>query len=290
MNTVLSAEHLTKRLKKIEKQSNKGTNGTLTVVAGSAMFRGAASLSVGAALRTGCGLVRLISTEKVVSAVAVQHPCAIFSPVKENEKGAIAAEARCEIANVSPKTSAFLIGPGLSQSTDTAFLVGATTEFSKRTVLDADALNIISQNKELLYAFKKPFIVTPHVGEMSRLTGLTVAEIKKDPSAVAKAFSLKYGCVTVLKDHVVYISNENGEVFESRLGNEGLAKGGSGDVLSGFIAGSLARGYSAEDSAVIGTVLHGLAAEKCASEIGKTAMLPSDLEGYAVKVLRELGY
>ncbi len=290
LNKILTSEALTERLNEVNKEANKGSMGTLTAVAGSSSFRGAADLAVGAALRTGCGIVRLVSVEKVVSLVSVRHPSAVFLPVPERSGGMISASAISETSRVVAKSSAVLVGPGLGQSTDTAGVVSAVASFSNKTVIDADAINIISQNKELLDSFKKPFVITPHVGEMSRLTGLTIEEIKKNPSKVASEFSKKYNCVTVLKDFVIYLSNENGEVYESHLGNAGLAKGGSGDVLSGFIAGFLARGYSAEDAAVIGIVLHGLSAEACAKERGMTAMLPSELEEYAVKVLKELGY
>lgn len=287
---VLSYKDITARLKKLDKKSNKGMNGTLTVVAGSERFRGAADLSVGAALRTGCGIVRLLSTEKVVSLVALRHPSAVFEPVRENSLGMISNGAKAYIAELSKKSTAFLVGPGLGQSSDTAAVLSAVLDFSNKTVIDADAINLISQNHELLSSVGKPFVITPHVGEMSRLTGLSIEEIKRSPEALARDFSLKYNCVTVLKDHVVYISNEKGDIFESHLGNEGLAKGGSGDVLSGFIAGFMACGHSPEDAAVIGTVLHGLAAEKCAAERGKRSMLPSEFSEYAVKVLCELGY
>lgn len=290
MNTVLTADAIKERLKRLDKKCNKGTSGTLNAVVGSERFRGAADLAVGAALRTGCGIVRLISVEKVISLAAVRHPSAVFLPVKENGDGMIAECARADIAETSKRATAFLVGPGLGQCADTAAVVSAVAAFSPKTVIDADALNIISQAPELLSAFKKPFIMTPHVGEMSRLTGLSVTEIKNDPASVASEFSRAYGCVTVLKDHVTYISAENGDIYESRLGNEGLAKGGSGDVLSGLIAGFLAGGASAEDAAVIGVTLHGLSADRCSAERGKRGMLPSELEEYAVKILNEMGY
>ena len=287
MITLLRVDFLADKLKKLEKNINKGSSGTLTVVAGSKFYRGAADLSVGAALRTGCGIVRLVSIEKVVSLVAVRHPSCVFLPTDETDEGMISATVNADIAAVSKKSTAFLVGPGLGISTSTAAVVSAVADFSDKTVIDADAINIISQNKELLNTFKKPFVITPHIGEMSRLTGLSIEEIKKDRAGVAKRFSLENNCVTVLKDDVVYISSEKGKIYESRLGNEGLAKGGSGDVLSGFIAGFMANGYSAEDSAIIGAVLHGLSAEKCAAEKGKRAMLPSELEEYAVRVLKK---
>ncbi len=290
MNTILNEKNLVERLKKLEKNSNKGTNGTLTVLAGSEKFRGAADLAVGAALRTGVGIVRLVSVEKVVSLVAARHPSAIFFPVNSTSDGMICADTKKIIPETAKKTTAFLVGPGLGQSTDTAAIVSVVAQISEKTVIDADAINLISKNKELLNNFKKPFVITPHVGEMSRLTGICVTDIKKSPEEIASGFSKENKCITVLKDHITFISNENGDVYESRLGNEGLAKGGSGDVLSGLISGFFACGYSGEDAAIIGTVLHGLAADKCAKEKGRRAMLPNDLEEYIIKTLFEFGY
>ena len=132
MGTVLTCKDITERLKKIDEKSNKGTNGTLTVIAGSERFRGAADLAVGASLRTGCGIVRLLSVEKVVSLVASRHPSAVFEPIKENKLGMISGEAKGIIAELSKRSTAFLVGPGLGQCSDTAAVVSAVADFSKK--------------------------------------------------------------------------------------------------------------------------------------------------------------
>ena len=114
--------------------------------------------------------------------------------------------------------------------------------------------------------------------------------IKEDPIGLASAFADKYGCVTVLKDSVTVVAVPNGAVYVSRDASEGLSKGGSGDVLAGMIAGFLPQGYSCEDAAVIGVALHAYASVKCATELGKRGMLPSDLEIHAARLLAELNY
>ena len=277
-------------LRPIPINAHKGSNGTLTVISGSAAYRGAPSLAVGAALRTGCGITRLISIEKIISSVQLQHPCCTFLPVSESSNGTIGADCASAIYSCAGKTDAFLIGCGLGQSAEVSSAVSAVAVCGKKAVLDADALNIISQNPSIYSAFKNGFIVTPHVGEMSRLTGASIPEIKNDLPKYAKAFSLEHRCVTVLKDSVTVISTEAGEIYRSSLGNEGLSKGGSGDVLAGLIAGFAAQDYSLSEAAIIGCAVHGLSANLCAEENGKMAMLPSDLEKYTVKLLASLGF
>lgn len=288
--TNITSELLLYKLRNVSPTAHKGVRGTLTVVSGSVMYRGAASLAVGSALRTGCGIVRLISCEKVVSAVAARYSCCTFLPVSEASSGTVGADCASAIYGVSDKTDAFLIGCGLGQSAEASAAVSAVAACGKKAVLDADALNIISANPNIYSTLKKGFIVTPHVGEMARLMGATVSDIKSDPISYAKRFSLEHGCVTVLKDCQTVISTENGEIYLSNLGNEGLAKGGSGDALAGLIAGFAAQDYSLADAAIIGTAVHGLSAALCAEENGKMAMLPSDLEKYTVKLLASLGF
>ena len=241
-------------------------------------------------MRTGVGIVRLISVEKAIACTAARHPGATFCPVTENKDGMLASDAYAAISASAPPSTAFLCGCGLGISADTASAVSAVASYAKKAVFDADALNIFASSPEMLKAIRGEFIVTPHVGEMSRLTGRPISEIKRDPIMAARAFSLEHGCVTVLKDSEIYVSSEKGEVCKSSLGCEGLAKGGSGDALAGFIAGFLARGCEPYQAAKAGCVLHGLSAREAACGKGQTALLPEELEAYAPSVLKKLGY
>ena len=277
----VSTQLLCELLKPLSIDSNKGTNGTLDIVAGSSRFRGAADMCVGAALRTGVGIVRLISEEPVISAVSTRHPSCTFLPV------ANATERQNAI--YSANGSCFLIGCGLGFSANTTSDVSTVLALKKRTVLDADALNVISASPELADRISG-CIITPHVGEFSRLSGISIDKIKSDPLHYAKEYSQKHGCATVLKDHITVICTPSGESFVSDGANPGLSKGGSGDVLAGLIAGFFAQGYSARDSAVIGVTLHALASQLCAKDMGTRSMLPSELELYVAKALLSLGY
>ncbi len=287
---LLSEKSLTDTVKKLKKDAHKGDNGLLTAVCGSVRYRGASAMTVGAAMRTGCGIVRLISVEKSIACVAARHPGATFYPVEENAFGTIGSSAKDAIRASFDSSTAFLCGCGLGVSVDTVAAVSAVSEYAGKVVFDADALNIFSACPEMLKNVKGAFAVTPHVGEMSRLTGLSVSEIKNDLVKTAREFSLSHGCVTVLKDNDIYISSENGEVCKSALGCEGLSKGGSGDVLAGFISGFLARGYTVYESARAGCVLHGLASRAAAREKGQTSMLAEELEYYAADILNGFGY
>ncbi len=287
---LLSEKSFTDIVKKLDKNAHKGDNGLLTAVCGSSRYRGASAISVGAAMRTGVGIVRLISVEKAIACTAARHNGATFCPVTENKDGMLSADAYSVISASAASSTAFLCGCGLGICADTASAMSAVASFAKKAVFDADALNIFAGSPETLNAVQGEFIVTPHVGEMSRLTGRSVSEIKSDPITAARDFSLEHGCVTVLKDSEIYVSSEKGEVCKSSLGCEGLAKGGSGDALAGFIAGFLARGYVPYEAAKAGCVLHGLSAREAAHEKGQTAFLPEELEVYAAQVLKKLGY
>lgn len=272
--------------------SHKGTFGTVNAVVGCSRYRGAAALSVMGALRSGAGIVRLCSTERVCSAVTVQYPSATLLPLPETADGYLSATAVSEILKTVKPTDTLLLGCGLGQCADTGNAVNRLVFGSKcRKLIDADALNLLALTGSLKEAkvsgALKNCIVTPHVGEASRLTGKPVSEISDNMESTALEFSREYGCVTVLKSHKTVIATPSGDtVYMSEMGNSGLAKGGSGDVLAGLISGFLAQGYSEEDSAILGVAVHGSAADLCAGERTEQAMLPSDLGEYICKVFK----
>ena len=184
------------------------------------------------------------------------------------------------------------MGCGLGQCADTGNVVNRLIFGTDcRKVIDADALNLLSATGSLhsLKATKalKNCIITPHIGEMSRLTGKTVSELYDNMEACAAEFSKEYCCVTVLKSHKTVIAVPNNDtVYISEAGNSGLARGGSGDVLAGLIAGFLAQHYTEEESAILGVAVHSSAAALCANERSMQAMLPSDLGEYICKIFK----
>lgn len=241
------------------KDSNKGDYGRLLSVVGCKYYRGAAVLSSMGALRTGVGILTVCSTEEVIQAVAAALPEATFLPRNE-----------LDITDI-PKVTAMLCGCGLGKDGGVADIV---KNCPVPMILDADGLNNITAGD---IPKDRDVIITPHIGEFSRLTGITIPDIKADTAKHASAFADKYNVTVVLKDYETVIAAPGRESALSRFGNPGLARGGSGDVLAGMIASFRAQGLCSYDAAVCGTVLHGAAADRCADRLSTVTMLPHDI-------------
>lgn len=276
-------------LPKREKNANKGTFGTLTVVGGSEKYRGAPILSSEAALRSGVGICRLCSTEKVVSAAASRRPEIVFQPIDENGSGAISSESFVSQMKHILKSNAILVGIGMTDCYDTEAVVGALlSNYENTLIIDADGLNSIKTCPEKLLKAKKAPIITPHVGEMSRLTKLSISEIKESRERVALDFSKKYNCVTVLKDSVTVVASPEGKCMTVDRENSALSKGGSGDVLSGIIASLSAQGLAPYDAALCGVIIHSEAGLAASAFMAEESVLPSDVISCLSAVFKEL--
>ena len=275
----VTEEMIWSRLKPRDPHANKGTYGRLLIVAGSACYRGAASLAALGALRSGAGIVTVASTERVIAAAAAKLYECTYLPLPETAEGSIRFSwEQSAFQQLLRRANACLIGCGMTNCPDTAAWVNAfLSEAKGRLILDADALNAIRGNAETLTQAACTPIITPHVGEMSRLTGCGIDEIKQKPGKIALEIATHLHTVTVLKDSVTYIALPSGILYRNTTGNAGLAKGGSGDVLAGIISGLTAQGLSAEDAAVCGVWLHGKAADLLSSRHAQYSMLPSEL-------------
>lgn len=251
-------------------ESHKGSYGKVLAVCGSSPYRGAAVLSVMGALRTGAGLVTLAAPECVAAAAAARIPEAIFLPDAAQER----------ILEEVSRSEVCLLGCGLSADADTAQLAKKALDASMGVVvLDAGALCSLADDISAITAFaqSQPLIVTPHPGEMARLCRCSVEDIEKERTSCALDFALSTGAITVLKGHETLIACPDGTLYENLTGNAGLARGGSGDILAGMIAGLAAQGMSAEHAAAAGVFLHGLSADRCAARLSMQGMLPSDI-------------
>ena len=255
--------------------SNKGTYGKVLLIAGSRDIAGAAVLAARAALKTGCGMVRVFTHENNRAVVQSTVPEALVTVWKENDGD----ETRKALLDAIKWSTALAIGPGLGTSTEAAeILETAVRECGERpVVLDADALNIISKNKKLLSTGASEKVITPHVGEMSRLTESSISDVKSDLIGTALAFAEKYGITCALKDSRTVTALKDGSVIINRNGNNGLATAGSGDVLTGIIVSLIAQGVSPERAASLGVALHGKAGDKGAEEFGCHGLLAGDI-------------
>ena len=256
--------------------AHKGTMGTLLSICGSYGMAGAGILSSLAALRCGIGLLKWALPKSIYPIAAARISESVFVPLEENLSGKISARSADFL--LAQSADAVLLGCGLSVCDDTRELVESIVRrCEKPMVLDADALNCISQSPDTLKSAKAPVIITPHPAEMARLTGSTAAEVNSDREGTARSFSARFGVITVLKGAGTVIASPEGKILLNTTGNSGMATGGSGDVLAGMCASLLAQGGKPFDCAAAAVYLHGLAGDFTAKRLGKTSMLPSDI-------------
>lgn len=257
--------------------AHKGTMGTMVSLTGSFGFAGAAILSAKAALRSGVGLHYQVLPESVYPLFGTAVQESVCVPVKGKE-GRLCLSDIETIRPTLDRATAVLIGCGMGCTEDTAEAEKAVLTSSKcPVIIDADGINALARHIHSVEGCQGEIILTPHIKEFSRLSGLSVEEILSDPAKHAEEYSLRHRDVTlVLKGHRTYIAR-NGDVYENIAGNSGMAKGGSGDVLAGIIASLTAQGILPYHAAVMGVHIHALAGDIAAAKLSQTAMLPSDI-------------
>ena len=275
MEQRITPETLRPYLLQREADSHKGDYGHLLLVCGCQRMPGAAVLATGAALRSGCGLVTLHSTERALQAVVDNFPSAMLS---ENPGSCFSVLPE----NIG-KYSAIAVGPGLGQAPETlkafAKLLQEAVDRHIPLVLDADALNLLAAHPDL--PVPAGSVMTPHLGELRRLTG-------DDSPAAALRLSRGSGCVVVRKGFNSQVITPAGEVHVNTTGNPGMAKGGSGDVLTGLIGGLIARGYPAARAACLGVWLHGFAGDRLTETCTAESYDSRDLISTLPEAFREL--
>ena len=266
------------------RDSHKGTFGAVLAVAGSASYRGAAALAVEGALRTGAGIVTLASVEPVLAAVSARLPECCLCPCEAGAEGGIAPESIPRIQ----RQKATVLRRGLGYTAQSAARAAETRTlvqtllpgFAGSAVLDADGLNAAARLLAEGGAFPHPageLIVTPHPGEMARLTGLSAAQINADREGTALRYAQAWNAVVVLKGARTVVAAPDGRVRVNPTGNPGLSRGGSGDVLAGMTAALLACRLPAYEAAACAVYLHGAAADRAAAVHGEYGMLPHDI-------------
>ena len=258
--------------------SNKGTLGSLLCICGSYGMAGAAIMAGKAALRCGIGLLKIAVPKSIYPVCATNILESVYYPLEETSNGVISSKNTDFLLEMCEKSSAVVIGCGLSVCDDTKNLVQSViTNCEKPLVIDADALNCICNKPEILKNLKAPAIITPHPGEMARLLHSTPKTVNSNRENTAIDFAKKFGVVTALKGAGTIIASPDGEVYINHTGNSGMATGGSGDVLSGIIGSLLAQGASPINAAAAGVFLHGTIGDLAAEKLGKISMLPTDM-------------
>ena len=264
-NYITSAEDID-LLPKRKKYSNKGSYGKAVIIAGSKNMCGAAIMAARACYAMGAGLVKVVTCEENRTIIQNQVPEAILTTYGTNVT---------HIKDDIEWADVILVGPGLSTCDEAKEIVNIVIESDKKKVLDADALNILSLDNILMKKLTNA-IVTPHLGEMSRLIKKPINEIASNITDSCEAFAKENEVVCVLKDARTVISNGKDYVINIS-GNNGMAKAGSGDVLAGMLAGILAAKDDIYESAILGVYLHGVVGDMAAAKKGKYSMTPFDM-------------
>ena len=258
--------------------AHKGTFGRILIVAGSRGMTGAACLAGEAALRAGAGLVTVAVPETLHDILEMKLTEVMTTPLPDNGKGCLSKEAKQAILSLLEDKDVLAIGPGLSNDPDVAALVRELLSSIKvPCVFDADALNALAGAGELLKKVQAPAIITPHPGEMARLTGTSIQEIQEDRLLAASKAALNWNDVVVLKGARTVVADPGGAIYINPTGNPGMATAGSGDVLTGCIAALLAQGLKPSRAAAAGVYLHGLAGDLTAREKGMMGLVAGDL-------------
>jgi ADP-dependent NAD(P)H-hydrate dehydratase / NAD(P)H-hydrate epimerase len=270
-------------------ESHKGTYGHALVIGGAAGMTGAVMMTAYAALRSGAGLVTAALPESLVPVfeAAVQEVMSL--PLAETSASTISLEALPVLGNLLGTVSVCAIGPGMSRYQEANAILRFVLENTGVPILiDADGLNALEGDVAILKDRQVPIVITPHPGEMARLTGLTVDEIQHNRLETARRFASAWGVTVVLKGHNTIVASPAGELFINVTGNPGMATAGSGDVLSGIITGLMAQGLRATTAAVVGVYIHGCCGDRAAALTGQRGLVAGDLMEYLPGILCEL--
>ena len=261
----IDASYLRPLLLHRKDESHKGEYGHLLIVAGCETMPGAAVLATGAALKSGCGLVTLHSTPRALQAVVNNYPSAMLS---EDPRKAFS-----RVPRPLDKYNAIAAGPGLGRDALTGEALHGLMESGIPMVIDADALNLLSEHPGWMADIPASSVLTPHLGELRRLVPFD----KGQEEDAARELSSKSGSVVVMKGFHTKIFTPHGACMVNETGNSGMAKGGSGDVLTGLLGGLLARGYASADAAALAVWIHGYAGDILTRERTAEAYSSMDL-------------
>lgn len=264
---------------------HKGTFGKVYLLGGSVGYTGAPVLCAGGAVHSGCGLVFLGVPETVWPIAAARCLCAMPHPLAEQD-GRLSAAAETEIRHRAAVCDAVAVGCGLGRSEGSDVLVRALLTLEKPLVLDADGINALSGHIDLLDARRgRPTVLTPHEVEFARIGG----DLSRgDRERAAQDFAMAHGCVLVLKGHRTVTASPEGDVLVNTTGGSGLAKGGSGDVLTGVIASLMAQRADALRAAAVGVWLHGRAGDLAEQELTAYSVTPEDVVRKLPDAIREI--
>lgn len=257
---------------------HKGTFGDALFIAGAGSYYGAPVLAALAFLKTGSGYARLAVPQSIAPVLSVSGREIVFMPQKETPNGAIAAANKMTLLDAANRADIAVIGPGLSLDPETARLVRElVTEIQRPVLIDGDGITAVADRPDILKSRKAPTLLTPHPGEMARITGLTAQQVLSDPIRVLQDHASDLGATIVLKGAHSLIGAPDRRVFINLSGNAGMATAGSGDVLAGAVAALHGLGLSPLEAARKGVFIHGVAGDLAARSLGPDGMTATDI-------------
>ncbi|MEM6447529.1 MAG: NAD(P)H-hydrate dehydratase [Cyanobacteria bacterium P01_D01_bin.123] len=262
-------------------RGHKGTFGHYLCIAGAASYYGAPYFAAMAYLKAGGGYSRLAVPRSMLPFIANKGSELVLLPQAETDRGGIALKNYLALLDMAAKMNVVAIGPGMSLEEEVQTLVrDLVREIPSPVIIDGDGLTAIAKNPVLLQQRHSDTILTPHLGEMARLTDMAIAEIEADPVTLLQRCAREWNAIVVLKGARSLIASPDGRVFINTSGNSGMATAGSGDVLTGAIAAMLGLGLAATDAARAGVFMHGLAGDLAASELGEDGLTAQNILDY----------
>ncbi len=288
--TVFDIESAKELLPRRNPAGNKGTFGKVLIIAGSRNMVGCCVLAAGGALRSGAGLVKLAFPHCLYNALTSRLTENTFLPLKTGEYGEISAENLPLLLNEINGSDAVFLGAGLSVTENTRKICREIIVNSRKPlIIDADGLNCICDSVSVLKKVNCPVLLTPHPGEMSRLTGKSIEYIENNRESVTVEFARQYGVNVLLKGHKTLVYDVKTDIlYENTTGNSGLSKGGSGDLLGGIISGLAPNMKTLGESAILGAFIHGRASEFLKDSLTEYSMLPTDCMNILPQVFKSI--
>jgi len=270
-------------------QGHKGTFGTCLLICGSANFSGAACLAGRAAVRSGCGLVVLGFPQSLADIIGSRVIEAVKLPLPQTPAQTLSYAALEPILDQAAEADCVAVGPGITTHADTRKLVlGLLAEIKKPLVIDADGINNLAGALSALKQARPPIVLTPHPGELGRLINRPAEEVNADRINICRSFAQEHKVVLLLKGAPTVVGAPDGRVLVNPTGNSGLASGGTGDVLTGLVAGLIAQGAVPLAAAATAAFLHGRAADIAATELTEYCLAATDLVDYLPRAFRSV--
>ena len=272
---VITAERVKALLPKRDKNGDKFSFGRVLCIAGCMGYTGAPYFSSMAAARSGCGLIRLVVPDSIWSVEASKLNEVMVISVDDDDDGRLSGKSLGKILELASKSDAVLVGPGCGINRGVQSIVkGLITSLHIPLVIDADGINVLCEDSQMLKFASCPIVITPHAKEFARLYGRRIRPNNK----TLQDFALEYNITVVYKEAETRIATpENRLIINKSHGNSGMAKGGSGDILSGLITSLIAQGMNTTDASIAGVYIHSTAGERVRKNLGERGMLPIDV-------------